>query len=1145
MVAVSLLYLLPVALPAVVDTRLTPGSDAGGGTDGQCCTLCKMGAGTGNCAAAGGCALCWKRSSFCSWGQTRCTTQCKATWCTGPSAELPQPGTQMPLLDSPRPALWNLSAAQAGVTVDGTDAYIVSGAPVSPYLVNATNYSVPVSKVSTVTGEVLWNTTVLVGDAYLAKVDPPAITNSSVLLLTERVPEGPRITALSTDSGRERWHVNLTERLIPTAVSAGEGYVYYLDANGDLVARSAVNGSRVWAKPVGSCSGGVGWAWSGPLLAGGRVFKGGRRSDNPTVGNYMFAFEPETGDEEWALHVPTAAWQPSVAFSESPSVILLATTFFYHDLYGISLPLGEPDGRLQAFDAASSQLPQKTLWSMDLPAAIGTPVMANDPTRGTLVAYFTACSTPPSQWFFWLPPLSSLWTGCDIWAVDVRAAADDPFDAVLWRRRVTSNLALASLTVAGGAVFVSGSVFNTTLPPFFNCTAPNSSSGGPASCDYPDWWPAQCRIYNFTPPVAVPTACPWVKCNGTLAHGIPNCTILELPNISLPSGPLPGYTDPFVMALQAENGRVLWRHGVGSQDVLPPYDMTAFSVNGDGTVLVYGSDATAVAIDVSARESGGARTRSWVIAVAAALAASAVLSAGGVVLVKSGWLRGNAEEQLRLLTPPDDSSSTTSRYVPDRARGTAHSNAWSSDPKTVVSPSDGVVSAVSCLPSEAASRPEPGPVLVSLGSQMPAAERPESQPKWAMPAEPDVLQRVRVQQQAGTTPPGQSTSASTASQHPLPLQEAELLYKHRQYEVLKEVGRGGFGKVLLAKRRGEMLAMKRVCCRTDRELRVALQEVRLLRYIPPHPGLIRIRDAFSSRGCVYFTMPYHAHGDLADFVETFPSDVIDEPTVICCVTQVASVLRHLHSLRPQVVHRDLKPANILVDRQPLSVRFTVTDFGLARLVDKTYLHTHAGTMAFMAPEAFDGPYDAKVDIWSLGCVVYSIALKRTRECKVMCVHVARKGFHQEITAEVRERGYGFLVVDLVRQMLQFDPRARPAADELLFRMSPASPPSLRLGEVASPVSSPVPPTPVPRPPDASDPALTSGSVPVGVLRGLIGRRVAPVCDGADSSSETSAPSTPAAAALPLGLLRGIALRAPASTALPCSPLSSSSSSDSC
>jgi len=71
-----------------------------------------------------------------------------------------------------------------------------------------------------------------------------------------------------------------------------------------------------------------------------------------------------------------------------------------------------------------------------------------------------------------------------------------------------------------------------------------------------------------------------------------------------------------------------------------------------------------------------------------------------------------------------------------------------------------------------------------------------------------------------------------------------------------------------------------------------------------------------------------------------------------------------------IVHRDIKPENIMLS---VTGELKIIDFGLSKQqVGGQKLKTIAGTPYYMAPEMLDGnvPYDSKVDIWSLGVLLY-------------------------------------------------------------------------------------------------------------------------------------------------------------------------------
>ncbi len=98
----------------------------------------------------------------------------------------------------------------------------------------------------------------------------------------------------------------------------------------------------------------------------------------------------------------------------------------------------------------------------------------------------------------------------------------------------------------------------------------------------------------------------------------------------------------------------------------------------------------------------------------------------------------------------------------------------------------------------------------------------------------------------------------------------------------------------------------------------------------------------------------------------FPNGVIPDATVIRLGADICHALERCG--QHGIIHRDIKPQNIFVNE---SGDFKLGDFGVSRISDHTTKATKTGTYGYMAPEVYWGkPYNASVDIYSLGIVLY-------------------------------------------------------------------------------------------------------------------------------------------------------------------------------
>ncbi|CAB3398049.1 unnamed protein product [Caenorhabditis bovis] len=185
------------------------------------------------------------------------------------------------------------------------------------------------------------------------------------------------------------------------------------------------------------------------------------------------------------------------------------------------------------------------------------------------------------------------------------------------------------------------------------------------------------------------------------------------------------------------------------------------------------------------------------------------------------------------------------------------------------------------------------------------------------------------------------------------------------YEIGAVIGKGNFSSVHVSKRKsdGRKCALKQVEKRAMRgKCFFVDNEVEMLSLIQ-HDHIVSIIDAYSTETHYFLVIEYAQFGDLYEMIRK--NKRIEEPDAAIITLQVASALEYLHERN--VAHRDVKPENLLlVDK--FSVK--LCDFGLACHVLGP-LYRICGTPTYCAPEVLkETGYTTKVDIWSLGVVLY-------------------------------------------------------------------------------------------------------------------------------------------------------------------------------
>ncbi|KAL9446324.1 hypothetical protein AB3S75_014067 [Citrus x aurantiifolia] len=254
------------------------------------------------------------------------------------------------------------------------------------------------------------------------------------------------------------------------------------------------------------------------------------------------------------------------------------------------------------------------------------------------------------------------------------------------------------------------------------------------------------------------------------------------------------------------------------------------------------------------------------------------------------------------------------------------------------------------------------------------------------------------------------------------------------YLLGKKLGQGQFGTTYLCIHKTtnahfacKSIPKRKLLCREDYD--DVWREIQIMHHLSEHPNVVQIKGTYEDSVFVHLVMELCAGGELFDRIVA--KGHYSEREAAKLIKTIVSVVEGCHSLG--VMHRDLKPENFLFDTDGDDAKLMATDFGLSVFYKPgQYLSDVVGSPYYVAPEVLLKHYGPEIDVWSAGVILYILLSgvppfwAETESGIFKQILQGKLDFESDPWPSISDSAK-----DLIRKMLERDPRRRISAHEVL------------------------------------------------------------------------------------------------------------------
>ncbi|KAL5566339.1 hypothetical protein UlMin_029503 [Ulmus minor] len=255
-----------------------------------------------------------------------------------------------------------------------------------------------------------------------------------------------------------------------------------------------------------------------------------------------------------------------------------------------------------------------------------------------------------------------------------------------------------------------------------------------------------------------------------------------------------------------------------------------------------------------------------------------------------------------------------------------------------------------------------------------------------------------------------------------------------RYTLGRKLGQGQFGTTYLCTENStgyryacKSIPKRKLLCPEDYD--DVWREIQIMHHLSEHSHVVRIRGTFEDHFCVHIVMELCEGGELFDRI--VKKGHYSEREAAKLTKTIVGVVEACHSLG--VMHRDLKPENFLFDTEDEDAALKATDFGLSVFYKPGESFSDVvGSPYYVAPEVLRKHYGPEADVWSAGVILYILLSGVPPFWAETEMGIFRQILQGKLDFESEPwPGISESAKDLIRKMLERNPKKRPTAHEVL------------------------------------------------------------------------------------------------------------------